>query len=179
MGAAGAFVLLLIAQTQSVLLDRIAVTVGSEVITEGQVFEEIRTVALLNGKEPDFSPAERRRTAGRLVDQELLRREMRITRFPEPEWSDAEKTLDELKRKRYSSEAAFQEALAAAGVSERQLLEHLRWEIALVRFTDYRFHLTAAGPGGARPDGVDRQMEAWLKQARANTRIRYFEEAFR
>ncbi len=179
MGAAAALLMLLSAEPQPVLLDRIAATVGSEVITEGQVLDEIRIVAFLNGRKPDFSPAERRRAAERLVDQALIRREMRIAQFPEPSLSDADKALDELWRKRYPSRAAFRKALEAYGIPERELLHHLRWELAALRFTDYRFRpFAAARPGTSQPDGADRQMEAWLKQARAATRIRFFKEAF-
>ncbi len=179
MGAVAALALLLFASAQKVLLDRIAVTVGSEVITAGQVLDEIRIVAFLNREDPDFSPPARRRAAARLVDQALIRREMRISQFPVPQQSDAEKMLDELKRERFHTNAVFQEALENYGISEQHLLAHLRWELAALRFTDYRFRpIAAAGQGAKQPAGTDQQMEAWLKQARASTRIRYFKEAF-
>lgn len=176
MGAAAALSLFLFAAAQTVLLDRIAVTAGSEVITEGQVLDEIRIVAFLNREDPDFSPPARRRTAERLVDQALIRREMRISQFPEPAPGEAEKMLAEIKRKRFKTEEAFQKALEAYGISEQYLLAHLRWQLAALRFTDYRFRPMAAARQAA---SVDQQMEAWLKQARASARIRFFEEAFR
>ncbi len=148
------------------ILDRIAVTVGDEVITEGQVLDEIRIVAFLNRGPLDFSPAARRRTAERLVDQALIRREMRISKFPEPSQADAEQILKELKETRFHDDAAFRVAVEKYGISEKELLAHLRWELAALRFTEYRFH------------PVDQQMEAWLKQARAGVRIRFVKEAF-
>jgi hypothetical protein len=171
MAAAAALPLLLFAAAQTVLLDRIAATAGSEVITEGQVLDEIRIVAFLNHETPDFSLPARRRAADRLIDQALIRREMRISQFPEPTPAEAEKVLAAIKRKRFPTGEAYQRALEEYEISEQYLLAHLRWELAALRFTDYRFR-PAAG-------GVDQQMEAWLKQARARTRIRFFEEAFR
>jgi hypothetical protein len=179
MAAAAALSLLVLAAAQTVLLDRMAVTVGSEVITEGQVLEEIRIVAFLNREKPDFSPASRRLAAERLIDQTLIRREMRISQFPEPKVSEAEQMLNELKSKRFHNDTEFRVTLAQYGISERELLAHLRWELAAIRFTNHRFQpIQTAGQGSEQAAVVNQHMEAWLKQARAATRIRFFKEAF-
>jgi hypothetical protein len=175
MAPAAAFSLLTLVAVQTLLLDRIAVTVGGDVITESQVLDEIRIVAFLNSGQPDFSPAARRRAAERLIDQTLIRREMRISQFPEPKQAEAQQVLDELKRKRFHTEAAFRDALAKYGITSTELLAHLRWELAALRFTSYRFRPIG---GAAQADAVDGEMEAWLQQARAGTRIRFFKEAF-
>lgn len=178
MSAAAALSLLVLAAAQTLLLDRIAVTVGDEVITEGRVLDEIRIVAFLNREQLDFSPVARRQAAEHLIDQALIRREMRISKFPEPKQGDAEQVLNELKAKRFHNDAAFREALEKYGISEKELLAHLRWEIAALRFTDYRFRPIGAPGQGTAQNAVDQQMEAWLKQARAGARIRFIKEAF-
>jgi len=120
------------------IIDRIAVSVGNSVITASALDREIRVTALLNGGTPDFSPAARRATADRLVEQKLIQREMELSRYPVPEASAAEPLFASF-RKRYSTDAAFQRALAQAGVTEQDVRERLVWQLTLLRFIDVRF----------------------------------------
>ncbi len=129
----------LIAQ-QATLLDRIAVTVGKDVITEGDIVDEVRMTAFLNGDHPDFGADSRRKAAERLVDQSLVRREMRISQFPEPETSESVRLLAQLKRDRFSNnDAAYQKALREYGITEQELKTRLLWQLAALRFTSFRF----------------------------------------
>ena len=70
------------------VIDRIAVSVGSRVITETDLDRELRITALLNNEKPDFSPANKRQTAERMVDQTLVRSEMEESRYPPPSAAD-------------------------------------------------------------------------------------------
>lgn len=193
---------------KGVLLDRIAVVVGGDAITETEVLDEIRITSLLNHEPLDFGADARRRAAERLVDQQLIRRDMQAAGYPEPENSEAEKMLAELKRDEFAGPGAYKTALQKYGVTEEQLKAHLLWQLAALRFTDYRFRPNAPRPGevlrehlearaeeraaersGTEPrtDGeteavppqVDRQLDEWLKQARSRTRVRFREEVFR
>jgi hypothetical protein len=71
------------------------------------------------------------------------------------------------------------------------LKKRLLWQLTAIRFTDFRFgsgqpeadsqsagRSTADAPVSVLADGVDRQMDAWLKQARADTKVTFKEEAF-
>lgn len=75
---------LLAAGAGAAIIDRIAVSVGSRVITETDLDREIRITALLNNAKPDFSPANKRTTAERMVDQALIRSELETSRYPMP-----------------------------------------------------------------------------------------------
>ena len=68
----------------AVIIDRMAVSVGNRVITESDLIREIRVTAFLNGAEPDLSPAGKRATADRMVEQELIRTELETSRYPLP-----------------------------------------------------------------------------------------------
>ncbi len=161
------------------LLDRIAVTVGNDVITEGDVYDEIRVTSFLNGTWPDLSLAAKRQAADRLVDQGLVRREMNLSREPPPAPQDAEKVIDELKQKRFhGDDAAYRKALRQYGISDQELHDHVLWQIAAVRFTNDRFGSATQKDGVSPPPNVERQLDAWLKQARAQTPIDYRREAF-
>ncbi len=62
-------------------IDRIALVVGKTVFTQSEVDDEARLSELEGGKPLDLSAAQRKEAAERLVDQQLLRDEMQVTRF--------------------------------------------------------------------------------------------------
>ena len=64
------------------ILDRIAVTVGKQVITESDVIRDVRVAAFLDQKPVDLSGAEKRKAADRLVDQYLILQEAAFSRDP-------------------------------------------------------------------------------------------------
>jgi len=120
-------------------IDRIAVTVGKQAITESAIALEIRLVAFLNGDAPDFGPANRKATAERMLDQVLMRNEMSLSQYPMPEVSAVEELLRQVKSQRFSSEAEYRGALRKYGIREEELNEHLLKQISTLRFIDIRF----------------------------------------
>ncbi len=120
------------------IVDRIAASVGNQVITESDVIEEIRVAALLEGKTPDFSVEQKRAALERLVDQELMRREIVFTRFPFPSESDM-KPLYAQVRDRFPNEAAYQAELRKYGLTAADVRQHLQWQLLTLRFIEYRF----------------------------------------
>ena len=187
------------------VLDRVAVVVGTGVITESEVIEEARVTDFLNGRPLDLGPAALRQAADRLVDQQLIRNEMEIGRYTEPPNSEGEAMEQKFRQEHYSSQAAFRAALQKYGITEQELREHLLWQLTALRFTDQRFRSTlppatgeaareapeapsevqtaSAGQGSsARTEAaaggdVDQKMDAWLKDARSHTRIQFKKEA--
>lgn len=120
------------------IIDRIAVSVGSRVITETDLDCEIRITALLNNQKPDFSPAHKRQAAERMVDQTLVRGELDASRYPPPSAVDTQAALQEEKA-RFGDDAAYRRTLAEYGVGEDDLMARLTWQLVLVRFIDVRF----------------------------------------
>ena len=184
--------ILTLAATAAVV-DRVAVVVGNHVITESEVQAELRLTAFLNNEPLDLSGKARREAAERLVDQELIRNEMKVGQYPQPTDADVDKTLRQFRSERYSSLPLFREALEKYGITETQLRDHLRWQLATLQFTDMRFQPGMSAPaktgadqsanrvreGVETPgDAVEREMDAWLKETRGNTKIRFKQEAF-
>ena len=122
----------------SEMVDRIAVSVGSRVITETDLDREIRITALLNSEKPDFSPSNKRTAAERMVDQTLVRSELEVSRYLPPSAADVEAALQEEKT-RFGDDAAYRGALTQYGVTEDDLKARLTWQLTLVRFIDVRF----------------------------------------
>jgi hypothetical protein len=148
------------------VLDRVAVTAGKDVITESEVVEELQLTDFLNQASLDRGPTARRAAAERLVDQYLIRNEMRLEGFPQPQASAADQTLRQFRQAHFHAPAQYQASLEKYGITEEELKQHLLWQVAALRFTQQRF-------------GQDnRELDAWLKQTRSQTKIQFHQEAF-
>jgi hypothetical protein len=120
------------------IVDRIAVVVGNSVITESEILREIRLTAFLNRTPLDFSPAMKRKTAERLVEQRLVANEIAASLYPQPARAAAQEMLKQIKD-RFPTPAAFQEELLRVGVTEEELQAHLTRQLATLSFIDFRF----------------------------------------
>jgi hypothetical protein len=129
---------LLVATLHAAILDRVAVTVGRHVISEGDVLLDLRMAAFLDQKPVDFSGDQKRKAADRLVDQYLLLQEASTSHYVLPVAADARQLLDQVKAQ-YATETEYRAALARYGVTEQQLSDHLLNGIRALRFTDLRF----------------------------------------
>ena len=130
---------ILSAPARTDIVDRIAVAVGNSVITTGDIDREIRVAAFLNGTKPDFSPASRRATADRLVEQRLIRKELEISAYPVPPPSAGAAALADFRKSRFPDDADFQRALVADGLTAEEVQNELSWQLTLLRFVDVRF----------------------------------------
>jgi hypothetical protein len=186
-------VLLVIASTFAApaqnVIDRVAVVVGNQVITESEVVLEARLTAFFNREPLDLGAGQRKAAAERLVDQQLIRNEMQLGGYAVPPATEGDDALRKYRQDNYSSVPAFRASLAKYELTEDEVKRHLLWQAAALRFTDQRFHLTISAPPSqtadrlsqgttTTTDGVEDQMDTWLKQARAGTRIQFKKEAF-
>ena len=116
------------------ILDRIAVSVGTEVITESQVLLDLRVIAFLEEQPVETSGAAKRQAAARLVDQLLILREAADSHLTLP---STEATVGLVAA--YSAESDYQAKLKRYGISERDLGAHLLAGLRTLTFTDSRF----------------------------------------
>lgn len=120
------------------ILDRIAVSVGSQVITLRDVEREIRVAAFLDAVKPDMSAANKRAAAERLVDQTLIRQEMQSGHFPFPPAAEVAPELEKL-RASFPTQADYQRALAEYGIAEPDAQDLLLRLAAIQEFISLRF----------------------------------------
>jgi len=120
------------------IIDRIAISVGNQVVTESQIDEEVRVTEFLNGEKLAVPAADRKKAADRLIEQALVKREMDLSRYPEPALSDADKQFEML-RASYANAAQFQSALQTYGITEDKVKRRLWWQLTVLRFVEYRF----------------------------------------
>jgi hypothetical protein len=149
---------------QGEIIDRIAISVGNQVITEGQVNEEIRLTDFLNHEKLNLDVTERKKAAGRLIEQALVKRDLELSRYPLPSPTDADASLHDVKTS-YSSESLYQQTLQEYQLDEDALKRRLLWQLTLLRFIDYRFR-----PGIQIPDAdikayYDQELDTWKQQS--------------
>jgi len=118
------------------ILDRVAVTVGRQVITENDVIRDVRVAALLDHKPLDLSGGEKRKAAERLVDQLLILQEASFSRMPLPAKADMAAALGPLKAD-YGSD--YEAALRRYQISEADVVEHLLEGMRAMQYTELRF----------------------------------------
>ena len=193
---------------QAAVLDRVAVTVGKDVILESEVIQEIRLTDFLNQAPVDLGAAAKQAAADRLVDQDLIRGEMQLENFAAPPPAGADQTLGEFKQARFRSPEGYSASLKMYGITEEELKQHISWQVAALRFTEQRFRpgtpppAASAAPTVAKharvpveeapaheaarqiqpaetpaATTVDEQLDTWLKQTRAQTKIQFHKEA--
>jgi hypothetical protein len=145
------------------IIDRIAISVGNQVITEGQVSEEIRLTAFLNHEKLDLSIAERKNAAGRLIEQALVKRDLDLSRYPVPTPADADSSLHDVKVS-YAPESLYQQMLQQYGISEEALKRRLLWQLTLLRFVDFRFRPGIQIPEADVKTYYDQELTKWKQQ---------------
>jgi len=121
------------------IVDRIAVSVGNRVITTSDLDREIRVNAFLAGVKPDFTPAGKRATAERMVEQKLIRRELETSRYPVPDAAEVEPALEDFKKNLEGNEEEYQKTLASYGITEQDVKNELLWQRMLLAFIEVRF----------------------------------------
>jgi hypothetical protein len=120
------------------VVDRLAIAVGREAITELQLDEEIRVAAFLNRQPVVRDLDTRRAAADRLVQQLLVRREMEVSRYPLPGEEDVNKYFDQI-RAEFGSAAEFDQALTTYELTRSTLRDHLALQLTALRFIEFRF----------------------------------------
>jgi len=122
------------------IIDRVAISVGSEVITLSELREEVRVTAFLNAGPVQFTPTVLRETGERMVDQLMIRNENVTSRFGSANDTEVKGMIDQIVRGRFQGKPeAFQAELARYELSESTLREHVRWQLTAVRYISVRF----------------------------------------
>jgi len=184
-------------------LDRIAVSVGTNVITESQVILDLRVAAFLDRKPLDLRGPAKRQAADRMVDQLLILREALDSHLTLPSAEGAAALVAP-----YAAETGYRAELERYGISEHDLADHLLGGLRTLTFTDQRFRpdvqvspeeiksyydKLAPQSNPTSPSFEDSReqiekllleqkvleaLDKWLAMARSTANIRYREKAF-
>lgn len=141
------------------IIDRLAITIDQRVITEAQLDEEIRVTAFLN-QEPISRDADTRRNAAdRLIEQELVRRDMEVSRYPMPTQSEVDVLLADTKQQ--IGPARFASQLSQYNLTADTIREHLRFQLMMLRFIDFRFRPDIQVSETDIRDYYNQELEKW------------------
>lgn len=146
------------------IIDRVAVTIELQVITESEIMRQIRVTAFLNGEKPDYSAENKRRTADRLVEQSLIRREIETIHYASAN-KDNSTGYDEFRKTRYPQQGAYETALKQAGVTDDEVREALQWQAMFLEFIDVRFRPGVQVPDAEVRDYYDREFAPKAKES--------------
>ena len=123
------------------VVDRIIATVNGHVILQSDLDEALCYEALLTNRTPaQFTDDDRRAILDRLIDQELLREQMKSADFAHATDSEVNARLADA-RKLYpqaTSNEAWQSLLAQYHLMEKDVLAHIRQQIDVMRLVDAR-----------------------------------------
>jgi hypothetical protein len=123
---------------QAGVVDRIAITLGQQVITELQLDEELRVAAFLNGQPLVRDREARKGAADRLIEQLLIKREMKMSHYPAPADTDVDKFEAQV-REALPGAGDFEEKLRKYELTEPILREHLAMQMTTLEFIESRF----------------------------------------
>jgi hypothetical protein len=123
------------------VLDRIVATVNNHIILQSEWQDAVRYEAFVAGRSLDqVQPGDRKAALDHLIDQELLREQMRSSGFPHASSDEVEKSIQEI-RKRYAgaeNDAVWQAALARYGLTEQELKRRVALQTDLMGLVDAR-----------------------------------------
>jgi hypothetical protein len=124
----------------AVIVDRIVVTVGTQVITASELELTIRMTSFLNQTPPDFSAENRRKTVERIIEQKLVLKELDFSKYPRPAATEVEPRLRNIIKLLFAdNDATYRAALEKAQISNDELKRYLLWQMTFFRFIDFRF----------------------------------------
>jgi SurA N-terminal domain len=123
------------------VLDRIVATVNNHIILQSEWQDEIRYEAFVDGRSLDQVQAGNRKAAlDHLIDQQLLREQMRSSGFPHASGEEVEKSIQQI-RKQYATpenESGWLAALQRYGLTEKELKKRVTLQVDLMGLVDSR-----------------------------------------
>jgi len=122
------------------VVDRIVATVNGSIILQSEWDEALCYEALLNHRSLNqFTEDDRRAVLDRLIDQELLREQMKSAEFRHATEAEAAGRVAEARKQYASSEAdTWESVLAQYHLAEQDVLRHVQQQIDLMRLVDTR-----------------------------------------
>ncbi len=128
-----------------VVVDRMAVVVAQHVIKASDVDHDLRLTQFINREPLKINSQEKRRSAERLIDQEIIRQEILTSGVRRPPEAEGAALEEQLLRDRFAGAATrLRDELKLYGLTRDELRAHLLWQLAVLSFIDQRFKAGAS-----------------------------------
>jgi peptidyl-prolyl cis-trans isomerase SurA len=153
------------------LLDRIVAAVNGHVILQSDWEDAVRYEAFVAARPADqSSPEERKAALDRLIDQELLREQIRSADFPAATDEEVAARVREI-RERYmvapDNPVAWQAVLTRYHLTENELNQRVALELNLMRLVDARLRPTVSIDAPSIESYYNQELLPQLRQAGA------------
>lgn len=192
---------MLVIPALATIVDRIAITLGSQVITDSEIDQRLRLTAFENGAQPDFSQASRKQAAQRLIDEKLVEHEMTVGHYPG--MADDRKSALLATYEKDGGAAKLNAELAKRRLTRDDLMNDLARQQNLLTFLNLRFrpavqvseqeiqryyreHFAQSNvplnevrstiEQKLTNERADAELDQWLKRQRERTGIEYLEK---
>jgi hypothetical protein len=147
------------------IIDRLAIAVGHQVITQLQLDEELRVTAMLNHKPVARSLEDRREAADRLVEQFLIKLEMELSHYTLPDTTEIDKYFQQIEESSGGPQE-FAKTLRNFNLTPEILRAHLELQLTELKFIEVRFRPDVTVTDSDVEAAYQRQVAAW-KQSHA------------
>ncbi len=136
--------LLTTAVSRSEVIDRIVATVNNEPILQSDWDVALRYEAFIDQRPLDLSPAASQAALQRLIDQELLRQQIRTFHLPPVKPEEVQQRIGEIRQQTAgaATDAGWRAALERYGLSEAELSARVADQLESTRFVDVRLRPT-------------------------------------
>ncbi len=127
------------------IVDRIVATVNGHIILQSDWEDEIRYEAFINGRTlSSLTPATRKASLDRLIDQELLREQIRGVDSPNADFEEVSKRVLQIRKQlaENGTEEEWHAMLGQYGLTQSDLESQIRIEFDLTRLVDARLRPT-------------------------------------
>jgi len=127
------------------VVDRIVATVNGHAILQSDWEDALHYEAFIAGHSSEqLTPAERKAALDRLIDQELLRQQIRSSDFQHASDQEIAARIQEIRRQYpgAESDSGWHAALARYGLTERELKNRVAIQLDLLRLVDARLRPT-------------------------------------
>jgi hypothetical protein len=144
--------------------------VNNHIILQSEWQDAVRYDAFVAGRALDqVQAADRKAALDHLIDQELLREQMRSSGFPHASGEEVEKNVQEI-RKRYpaNAEAGWEAALKRYGLTETELKKRVALQVDLIGLVDSRLRPNVVIDSKSIESYYNQELLPKLRQSGAN-----------
>jgi hypothetical protein len=153
------------------VLDRIVAKVNNHIILQSEWQDAVRYEAFVGGRALEqLQAGDSIAALDRLIDQELLREQMRSSGFPHASSEEVEKRIQEI-RTQYAgakSEAGWQAALGRYGLTESELQGRVALQVDLMGLVDARLRPNVVIDSKSIESYYNQELLPQLRQSGAN-----------
>jgi hypothetical protein len=153
------------------ILDRIVATVNNHIILQSEWQDAVRYDAFVAGRALNqVQAADCKAALDHLIDQELLREQMRSSGFPHASAEEVEKNVQEI-RQRYAaseSDSVWQAALKRYGLTEKELKKRVALQVDLIGLVDSRLRPNVVIDSKSIESYYNQELLPRLRQSGAN-----------